>query len=316
MKRATGRIPSGQSVQLAVQAPHVQLQPDMPTAQALRLIVQACLRHLIANQAGVAAGQGEALHQMRLALRRLRVTLSLFAELAADRQVRQIKARLRELLDTLGPARDLDVVIEEFLRPLRHRYGGRRGLAGLCREFEERRARALRRIAAGVQGAKFRALYTDLATWVESEPSAAANRDIAAWAGGELARRRRRLKRAGRDIGSLAPAERHRLRIRAKKLRFAYESFACLASGRRRQMRQVAALAALRDLQSALGALSDIAQCVALMSGVARARSRTASASAARLVVAAVEARCPQLVLSAQESCDRFCAVKPFWEER
>jgi triphosphatase len=325
VKHVAGRPPAPGPVDPAVPAPQVQLQPDMPTAEALRRVVHACLRHLIANQAGVAAGNSEALHQMRLALRRLRVTLAIFADLAADRRAKQIRIQLRAMLDGLAPARDLDVVLEEFLAPLRRRYGSRRGLPALCRKIGRLRAAALQGAAVAVQRPAFRALYTDIATWVETAPSTGrgatsrrgvAGRHLSVWAGSGLARRRRRLKRAGADIGSLTPADRHRLRIRAKKLRFAYECFACLAMRRRRQLRHAAAVAALRDLQGALGGLSDIAQCVAWVSRVAGDQTGPDTASAARLVVATAEARCGRLVRAAQEACDRFGAVKPFWTQR
>ena len=75
----------------------------------------------------------------------------------------------------------------------------------------------------------------------------------------ELSKLRKRIKRKGADIRHLCVMQRHKLRIRAKRLRYATEFFAGTfpreASAKRRQE----SLAALKDVQDALGGLNDLA---------------------------------------------------------
>jgi CHAD domain-containing protein len=64
------------------------------------------------------AGKPEALHQMRVGLRRLRTAISIFKEVVADSQRDHIKSELEWTTGELGPARDLDVLSEGVLRSL------------------------------------------------------------------------------------------------------------------------------------------------------------------------------------------------------
>src|SRR6201999_536544 len=66
---------------------------------------------------------------------------------------------------------------------------------------------------------------------------------------------RRQVKRRGAGLKSLDPASRHKLRIRAKRLRYALEFFTGLYPKRG----QGPLLKALKDFQDNLGALNDLA---------------------------------------------------------
>jgi len=120
-------------------------------------------------------------------------------------------------------------------------------------------------------------------------------------------------------LQQLSAPERHRLRIRAKKLRYATEFFAELFTQGKRAKRCKAALSALRDLQGTLGALNDIATRESLTSHIATAKrsaSRAASgakrAFAAGMIFGAEEADIAQLLDSAERAYTRFLKVKPF----
>ena len=96
--------------------------------------------------------------------------------------------------------------------------------------------------------------------------------------------------------------ERHKLRIRAKRLRYATEFFAGTFPGEASAKRREDSLAALKDVQDALGGLNDLATRHALI--------------AAGLAVDAVEAPDTenQLLRKAEETFARFAAIKPFWK--
>jgi CHAD domain-containing protein len=77
-----------------------------PGSRLLRERVRSVFRHL----PGALAGNEERLHQMRIAARRLRVALPLLARKADGRRVRRALKALRELTRTAGTSRDLDVM--------------------------------------------------------------------------------------------------------------------------------------------------------------------------------------------------------------
>ncbi len=56
-----------------------ELRADMSAARAFTLIGRACLRQLLVNEPATRQRDAEALHQMRIALRRLRAAISLFS---------------------------------------------------------------------------------------------------------------------------------------------------------------------------------------------------------------------------------------------
>jgi triphosphatase len=67
---------------------------------------------IIAQEPGVRQGEVEAIHDMRVATRRLRVALSNFGACWTKAQRQQIKLWLQSLADALGEVRDLDVLME------------------------------------------------------------------------------------------------------------------------------------------------------------------------------------------------------------
>ena len=96
----------------------VELDASMASSHAFRAIVRNCLRQIIDNEPGVCAGDAEALHQMRIGLRRLRTAIASFAPVSAGSEQDRIKAELKWATKALGPARDLDVFATDVLKHL------------------------------------------------------------------------------------------------------------------------------------------------------------------------------------------------------
>lgn len=310
-------------------ATDVHLSPDMSAAGAFRVIARSCLRQLAANEPGMLADNGEALHQMRIALRRLRAAISLFSEIVADRHSERLKAELRWITAALGPARDLDVFVAEVLAPLREQRRAQPGIVAICRDFERQRAMAYAQAAVAVRAPRFRSLVLDAAAWIEAGPWSR-NRDdllrmrraqpIAQHAADELDRRRGKIRKRGKSLRRLSAAQRHRLRMRAKKLRYAFEFFVELFPRKKSARRCRAALSALKDLQGALGSLNDIAAReslaahVALSPGGSRRPSSARRAFAAGVIFGAQEAHVDGLLDAAGRAYEKFLAVEPFWK--
>jgi triphosphatase len=311
-------------------AGEVVLSPQMTAQEAFRLIAIECLRQMLANRPAVIAGEVEGVHQMRIALRRLRAAMSSFSDVIADRDLRRIKSELRWITGELGPARDLDVFVSDVLAPLRDQSSKKPGVSGLVRDFERRRARARKETVASVRSARFRKLVLNTAEWIDCGPwiqeddellRLRREQNVLVHAGEELARRRRKLRRKGKSLKKLSPYKRHRARIAGKKLRYAVEFFSSLFLKKSQKKRAEDMLAGLEDLQGALGSLNDIAvrqrmaEKVALAKASAKAAPRSRSrAFAAGMIVGAEETHVADLLEQAEAAHAKLDKIKAFWK--
>lgn len=270
------------------------VREQMSALQAFRAICFGCLAHLEANREGVLAHRGpEYLHQVRVALRRLRSAFSVFSRLLPAPAARPWVDELRWLSGALGPARDWDVFVAERLDPLLARHRGHAGLAALQRACRCERDRRQRTALRALGSRRYQQLLLGLGAWLsaaswKSFASPAAERDLRRpardYAQRTLARRFRQAARRGQGFESLDATGLHRLRIAVKKLRYAATFFAPLFPGRHATtMRR--ALAAWQD---ALGRISD---CTTVDRLLAQARPRgVRAAEVRRLVVRANDA--------------------------
>jgi inorganic triphosphatase YgiF len=312
----------------AEKAADVHVQATMSTAEAFRTIARDCLKQLLANESSMLSGASEPLHQMRIALRRLRAALSTFSIVMADGAYGRIKSDLRWISAELSPARDLDVLVAEVLTPLRQQHPADPGVAVIWRNVQARRARAHKSAAAAVRSARFRALVLDATEWIEAGPWTKDPDDllrlrreqpIAILAAQELGRRRKQIRKHNTALRGLSVPERHKLRIRVKKLRYAVEFFADVFSGSGAAERCQAMVSALKDLQDALGALNDIAMRERLASRLAvsgrQSKPREAErAFAAGVIFGSQEAHVDQMLEAAAAAHARFLEVKRFWK--
>jgi triphosphatase len=137
---------------------------------------------------------------------------------------------------------------------------------------------------------------------------------IAIFAADELTRRWRKVRKRGRALAQLDAPSRHKLRIQAKKLRYAVEFFASLFDSKRAVKRRKQFLSALERLQDGLGDLNDIAvheERIAAMS--IRQRSSTNRAFAAGLLTGREDARIEAAMTAAKEAYADLSRIKPFW---
>jgi CHAD domain-containing protein len=308
----------------------VSLTPELTCAEAFRVVARNCLRQLVANEPAMLGGDEEALHQMRIALRRVRAAISTFSEILADSECDRIKGELKWITGALGAARDLDVFVAEAVLPLRRQNVEQAGVAELCRAIEARRTAARDHAVEAVRSQRFRSLVLEAAQWAMSGPWSKSKDDllrlrrarpVAALAGDELARRRKKIVKRGQALRQLAAPERHKLRIAGKKMRYAIEFFAAAFPGGKNAKRCEAALSVLKDLQDALGALNDIAARENLVSEIALAKGRSANgrttaerAFAGGVIFGAQEAHKEQMLAAAETAYARFRQIKPFWQ--
>ncbi|MCZ4343113.1 CHAD domain-containing protein [Sphingomonadaceae bacterium G21617-S1] len=237
----------------AVKAAPVVLERNMSAPAAFAAIAASCIRQYRLNEELLLrSGGAEAVHQARVALRRLRSAFWLFKPLLqGDDRAAMFAAELRWLAGQLGDIRDIDVLLPKLT-------GAQR--SSLVAMREDRLNQACRQLA----DARVRMLPIDLAQWLSTgtwrtapvDP-ALGERDITSFASDRLDRLRKRIKRDGRGLAGLHDEQRHELRKDAKKLRYAVEFFVALYPGRKPRRRMERFLDRLEALQDKLGELND-----------------------------------------------------------
>jgi CHAD domain-containing protein len=198
---------------------------------------------------------------MRVGLRRLRAAISLFSHALPAGPTEKIKTELKWLTNELAPAREIDVFVKTKISGAARDVVPRRGGEAIDREFAARRIEALERARKAVNSERCRGLLVDVLEWIEVSQKGAkkdARTPIRKFAADTLHRRAKKLIREGRELDKLSPAERHKFRIRTKKIRYAVEFFESLFSGKR-DRKQIARLSRhLKKIQDALGSLNDL----------------------------------------------------------
>lgn len=169
-----------------------------------------------------------------------------------------------------------------------------------------------------MDSARFRALAIDAAAWLEAgawttqkgleKVRAKPAVDFAAEA---LDKRRQAIRRDGRDLAALSPEDRHHLRIRGKKLRYAVEDLGGLFPDHPKRLARFAEVT--KDLQDALGLLNDQAGREALARDVALACEDPEAAFAAGRLTAGGAEREAELLADAQGAYVSFAEAKRFW---
>jgi inorganic triphosphatase YgiF len=307
-----------------------ELSAGMSAGRAFTLIGRACLRHLIANEPATKIRDAEGLHQMRVALRRLRAAISVFSDMLRDDRIDTIKSELRWLAREFGPARDLDTLFIEVLKPLRKQHANELGFVSISKMFARKRLKSHRQAQETVQSVRFRTLVLDTAEWVEAgpwsrseDPLMRASREmpIEIYAANQLSRRRKKIRRRGTKIGKQSPEQLHRLRIQGKKARYAAEFFSSVYQGKKSAKRSRNIISSLMQMQNCLGGINDVMTRKALCADIIASPGRGLTAEqnrhrafAAGLIIGDQQAQIQQLLDRARKAHSRFAGAKIFWK--
>jgi len=207
-----------------------RLGVDMTCRQAFQAICQSCLHDFMLNEASFATSDRvEAIHQGRIAIRRLRAAITLFKPMVLDDAYARMHDELKWLAGLLGAARDLDVLAERMPEPAE---GGAlpAGLQAFADRIEAKRRRFHKAVLEGAQDERARTLLVDIVAWIEDgqwrkQPSDLPDAALTSFIGRRLKKRLKSLMRQGANLADLGPEARHRVRIEAKKLRYMGEFF-------------------------------------------------------------------------------------------
>ena len=265
-----------------VKARNPQLSKNASAEDVLRLSVMEGLKHLIANEDCVLTRcHIEGVHQMRVALRRMRSVITTYKKLLPKGSYEELSQALKEAGSALGPARDWDVFLDEVLGAVETGFENDPALAIMRIRAQQRLDQAYRDVDAMIHSQPYACLLTDALLWIANSSwsdknQAASSRALAASsralkepathiAKSILSKRHERLVRVGKGLKSLSIEQRHTLRIAIKKARYAAEFFAELypAKSSRSYLRS------LKALQESLGHLNDLATAERLMADLA-----------------------------------------------
>lgn len=262
-KAARGYMLAGNAPPRWRKAPPLLLAPDMTVEDALSTILGSATRHWIDNEAAAVDGrESEGLHQLRVALRRIRSALSLFRPALPEASRKQWDAELKWLLSHLGAARDLDVFAGETLPPVREARREDRGIVAVGEAADRRRKEAHEDLRATIGSHRYADLLFGFSIWTarrgwrqgaEFETLLIQRQPIEQLARKILRKRHRAVLKAGSGFEDLGPEARHKVRIAFKKLRYGLEFFESLFPEKEvRRFRRHAA-----DMQDLLGHMND-----------------------------------------------------------
>jgi CHAD domain-containing protein len=201
----------------------------------------------------------EGIHRMRVGLRRLRAAISLLGEILPIASTERVKTELKWLTGELATAREIDVFVTEKIEPLGAGDAPKRGVRAIERQFAARRSEAFERARHALDMPRYRRLSIHILEWLETRrlrSEKIADAPIGKFAEGVMLRRLKKILKGARGLDDLAPQQRHKLRIKIKKVRYAIDFF--------RSLYRASAQATLDDLseklkrgQDTLGALND-----------------------------------------------------------
>jgi len=251
--------PAAKAELLAITAEHV-------VDDAVALLLGSCWHHLLKNHRVAEAGSDpEGIHQMRLALRRLRTACALFRRDIPSPSFQAVNGEAKWLMQQLGPAREWDVFAETALTRLAAA-APEVDLGGLREAVEQRRKSsygAMHAVLADPRCSRFLLSLghlierRDWRNGIDDEALALLSRPMPALARKVLARLHRKALKRGTHFRQLDIDAQHDLRIDLKKLRYAAEFFLPLYASRasakrylRRLVRLLVSLGRARDIAS------------------------------------------------------------------
>jgi triphosphatase len=238
---------------------------DQTVDQAIGAIISACLSQFVANwPAFEGPDRAESVHQMRIAMRRLRAALALFHHRFPCAEFKSVRAQAKQIASAMGEARNWDVLAAMVREGPSGAFPSEPGFEPLMAAAEAQRQIGYDRIAellAHVETTRFVLsveAFVSRRGWRNILPGAELPRlteGASGFAAECLERLHRRVRKRGKKLIDLPPQERHAVRIALKNLRYAADFFGNLFDhgGSIRFYTHAAA-----RLQDALGSVNDI----------------------------------------------------------
>ncbi len=297
-----------------VKARPVRLMEGMTTEEAFRVTVLECLAQISANIPAVRGRQSEGVHQLRIGLRRLHTGLFAFGDPFRNATVKRLRRRTKGLAGIFGPARDLDVFMEDLFAPVARSTGNSDALTFLKTRAEDARAQAWDDALEKLDEGGLQEFLDQVAAIAEAKSRGKRGAPIGETASRALEESFLRARKRGRRIDHGEDRDFHRLRIALKKLRYNSEFFEGLY--KKKEVRSY--LEHLKTLQDVLGAMHDVAAARQTLLRLtadepASARSAAQLSYASGLITGWHESRAAGLSEHAHRKWKKLTRTEQFW---
>lgn len=233
-----------------------RLEPGMDAVEAFRLVAVAAVDQILKNRDALFAGKDpEAVHQLRVGLRRLRAALQAFRPVLDPKRIARLDRKLRKAGRIASGLRDRDVLLGELVRPVLPRAGVGRGPPALERRLEKDLKRQRREVRRKLAGPGLNGLLLELSMLAGVPCGNGTMLPVERVADIAMQDSWRRVRRRARKIDTLDEEGRHALRKAMKGLRYTAEFFEALYPGEH----TASFISSMRSLQDSFGYLNDVA---------------------------------------------------------
>ena len=266
----------------------LRVGPSISLDDALAAILRACLLHLLESVPAAEDGRDpEGIHQLRVALRRIRSAFDLMRSVGSLSKLESLQSEARWLAQNFSAARDWDIFQKETLPTVAKYCPTIHGFDRLEEVAQERQSSAYRKARMVLAERRYAKFVIELGTWIEARGwrSDIATEGLAQlaeptinFAARMLSGQHAKVLKRGRNFKSLAADERHRVRLAVKKLRYIAD-FLLPLYGNRKSTRRYSDR--LTDLQKDLGSYNDMVTTATLLAGLSAEASGSDNAAAA-----------------------------------
>jgi inorganic triphosphatase YgiF len=291
------------------------LDSNIDVNAAFKKITLECISHLEGNQDIVLIESDvEGIHQMRVALRRLRSAFTLFKNLINSEESRFLLTEVNWLKDTLGKVRDLDVFITETLPMVTESSINHNGFFKLKGQALQARLLASQEMQEALMSQRYHKLLLMLSSWLENErwlgqQNMAKNYKLHTIAKKSLSKFYKRLLQSKLQFKDMKPEYRHAVRITAKKLRYASEFFYGLYSSKEAGP----FIKKLAKLQDSLGKLNDIIVTENFLMSISGSMPNAIDKDVKLAFANWSRKKTDQEISRVDSSLKKLLEVKPFW---
>ena len=288
-----------------------RLEESMSVASAMQNIIGSCMLHLQANISGtIQKLDEEYLHQVRVALRRLRVMLAMTAIYRADEELGRLREQVAELCVEFGRLREWDVFVTQILAPIRAHMPEQGGLHDVLQASEKLRKQHHAAVESRLQSQDYQRFLLRFGAWMHGDywrETAAEGLSLLNFAALILDKRSRQVDKRSKCLVAADPEQLHALRIACKKLRYSAEIFSSLFD----PSKVKGYLSALTLLQDTLGTLNDIAVAHRLLDELDAGRQHKST----NLIRAWIERDYADKRVKLTKVWKNFFAQKEFWRK-
>jgi inorganic triphosphatase YgiF len=296
----------------------VALDPAMSAEAALERIGRRCLTHLLSNEQAALAGEPEGIHQMRVAVRRLRSALLALKRPLQKKHYRWASEELRWLAHTLGPVRNLDVFAAYLIPPVTQALSAGPEFERLIDATERRRRAALDRAKQLIRSERYTETMLRLLRWFLirgwrdqeiSEHAVVLLAPVVDVAPDLIERHHRKARKRSKKFEKLTATQRHRLRA-LKHLHYIVEFLGSLFDRDR-----IRPFEFLKSLQDDLGYANDVRVAHDLVDQISEATNQDARAinRAGGIVLGWHERVLADRNQKVRRHVRRFRRLDPFW---